>query len=144
MSCLLSLLLFFFFKDPAPTEIYTLSLHDALPICLFFLRVGRMARQPVSEVFVARTDPGFRRRTKGFLSASTEHRHGIQRGFSSRKQCRGRCGAGKAVTEWELRGEQGRSAGSSRFTEKQSGRGCVSSAWESEWAPKARGENGCN
>src|SRR5262245_65708840 len=25
--------LFFFFKRPAPTEIYTLSLHDALPIC---------------------------------------------------------------------------------------------------------------
>src|SRR5437870_12516454 len=24
--------LFFFFNDPAPTEIYTLSLHDALPI----------------------------------------------------------------------------------------------------------------
>src|SRR5205807_3741810 len=28
------LLLFFFFNDTAPTEIYTLSLHDALPICL--------------------------------------------------------------------------------------------------------------
>src|SRR5437870_10295318 len=27
------LLFFFFFNDPAPTEIYTLSLHDALPIC---------------------------------------------------------------------------------------------------------------
>src|SRR5690242_21897429 len=27
-------LLFFFFNDTAPTEIYTLSLHDALPICL--------------------------------------------------------------------------------------------------------------
>src|SRR5206468_11939814 len=26
------LLLFFFFNDPATTEIYTLSLHDALPI----------------------------------------------------------------------------------------------------------------
>src|SRR4051794_41219805 len=26
------MLLFFFFNDPAPTEIYTLSLHDALPI----------------------------------------------------------------------------------------------------------------
>src|SRR5207253_11289130 len=26
------LLVFFFFNDPAPTEIYTLSLHDALPI----------------------------------------------------------------------------------------------------------------
>src|SRR5258706_3633726 len=25
--------LFFFFNDTAPTEIYTLSLHDALPIC---------------------------------------------------------------------------------------------------------------
>src|SRR5204862_6452741 len=25
-------LFFFFFNDPAPTEIYTLSLHDALPI----------------------------------------------------------------------------------------------------------------
>src|SRR5690349_22667445 len=25
---------FFFFNDPAPTEIYTLSLHDALPISL--------------------------------------------------------------------------------------------------------------
>src|SRR5436305_9790585 len=24
---------FFFFTDPSPTEIYTLSLHDALPIC---------------------------------------------------------------------------------------------------------------
>src|SRR5438034_2746641 len=23
----------FFFNDPSPTEIYTLSLHDALPIC---------------------------------------------------------------------------------------------------------------
>jgi len=26
-------LLFFFFNDTATTEIYTLSLHDALPIC---------------------------------------------------------------------------------------------------------------
>src|SRR5689334_24313530 len=26
-------MLFFFFNDPATTEIYTLSLHDALPIC---------------------------------------------------------------------------------------------------------------
>src|SRR5439155_17023520 len=29
-----SLFLFFFFNDTATTEIYTLSLHDALPICL--------------------------------------------------------------------------------------------------------------
>src|SRR2546429_1222028 len=31
---LLSLFLFFFFNDTATTEIYTLSLHDALPIFL--------------------------------------------------------------------------------------------------------------
>src|SRR3712207_7897130 len=31
-----SCLLFFFFNDTATTEIYTLSLHDALPISLFF------------------------------------------------------------------------------------------------------------
>ena len=30
----LLLLLFFFFNATATTEIYTLSLHDALPICL--------------------------------------------------------------------------------------------------------------
>src|SRR2546426_9283873 len=27
--------MFFFFNDTATTEIYTLSLHDALPICFF-------------------------------------------------------------------------------------------------------------
>src|SRR5258707_13470194 len=35
-SCLSPLLpfsIFFFFNDTAPTEIYTLPLHDALPIC---------------------------------------------------------------------------------------------------------------
>src|SRR3712207_8022424 len=36
MNCLL-----FFFNDTATTEIYTLSLHDALPICAEFLRILR-------------------------------------------------------------------------------------------------------
>src|SRR5438309_11999068 len=31
--CARTSLFFFFFNDPATTEIYTLSLHDALPIC---------------------------------------------------------------------------------------------------------------
>src|SRR5438034_7409072 len=31
---MLTSLSFFFFNHPATTEIYTLSLHDALPICL--------------------------------------------------------------------------------------------------------------
>src|SRR5258705_10206832 len=33
LSNVLIVLLFFFFNDTATTEIYTLSLHDALPIC---------------------------------------------------------------------------------------------------------------
>src|SRR3989441_9926110 len=32
--CVSTYLFFFFFNDTATTEIYTLSLHDALPICL--------------------------------------------------------------------------------------------------------------
>src|SRR2546430_11963582 len=32
-SCIYTAICFFFFNDTATTEIYTLSLHDALPIC---------------------------------------------------------------------------------------------------------------
>src|SRR3712207_9242073 len=42
---------FFFFNDTATTEIYTLSLHDALPI--FLTRAGSTARFPGR--FTART-----------------------------------------------------------------------------------------
>src|SRR5690348_18067157 len=35
---------FFFFNDPATTEIYTLSLHDALPICWCVLTRHRLQR----------------------------------------------------------------------------------------------------
>src|SRR5438876_7904193 len=38
-----SLFLFFFFNDTAPTEIYTLSLHDALPIFISKRRISGMA-----------------------------------------------------------------------------------------------------
>src|SRR5947199_3166402 len=34
LASTLSILFFFFFNDTATTEIYTLSLHDALPICI--------------------------------------------------------------------------------------------------------------
>src|SRR2546430_17499928 len=39
-------LVFFFFNDTATTEIYTLSLHDALPICIVGLRRGQI-EEPV-------------------------------------------------------------------------------------------------
>src|SRR5437870_9632244 len=41
---------FFFLNDPAPTEIYTLSLHDALPICR--ARVGVKAHQRAARTRV--------------------------------------------------------------------------------------------
>src|SRR3712207_8046782 len=42
-------MLFFFFNDTATTEIYTLSLHDALPICR---RRGR--REPLDDAVPGR------------------------------------------------------------------------------------------
>src|SRR5438034_11182122 len=41
--------LFFFFNDPPTTEIYTLSLHDALPICLT-MPVDAPASPPVDTL----------------------------------------------------------------------------------------------
>src|ERR1039458_10887912 len=38
----MQLLFFFFFNDTATTEIYTLSLHDALPIYLGRIHIHRM------------------------------------------------------------------------------------------------------
>jgi len=45
---------FFFFNDTATTEIYTLSLHDALPICSINIKEVRCCRFPLK----ARTDEG--------------------------------------------------------------------------------------
>src|SRR2546428_6090423 len=44
---------FFFFNDTATTEIYTLSLHDALPISSC-----TMWRNRVSSTILAKSDPG--------------------------------------------------------------------------------------
>src|SRR5258708_23531502 len=47
MHCVLSLHFFFFFNDTATTEIYTLSLHDALPIsrATLFYDIGNVFSQ---------------------------------------------------------------------------------------------------
>src|SRR3712207_7321480 len=47
--------IFFFFNDTATTEIYTLSLHDALPIYGKLVRVARTAR--ISKRSAAVTAP---------------------------------------------------------------------------------------
>ena len=40
LSMCLSVFFFLFFNDTATTEFYTLSLHDALPICFSLLRTA--------------------------------------------------------------------------------------------------------
>src|SRR5256885_8742127 len=45
MIGIIECVLFFFFNDTATTEIYTLSLHDALPICADRQAVGQMAAE---------------------------------------------------------------------------------------------------
>src|SRR2546422_11326669 len=45
ISCFLHLFFFFFFNDTATTEIYTLSLHDALPI--WGIRSSSPSRAPI-------------------------------------------------------------------------------------------------
>src|SRR5260221_9800495 len=53
------LLIFFFFNDTATTEIYTLSLHDALPICRghpLALRVFLGRAVQLDEVVIDRAD----------------------------------------------------------------------------------------
>src|SRR5256885_11933842 len=61
--------LFFFFNDTATTEIYTLSLHDALPICADVAHEGAI-------------DPGLaehaRQPGRGELQRSEEHTSELQ------------------------------------------------------------------
>src|SRR5687768_18299047 len=55
----MTLLSFFFFNDTAPTEIYTLSLHDALPISgASGSRTGRGVRHPGRGPGARREVPG--------------------------------------------------------------------------------------
>src|SRR5436190_12027263 len=55
MLLTLSFFFFFFFDDPATTEIYTLSLHDALPISRLRQTRGRELR---SELGITRGEVG--------------------------------------------------------------------------------------
>src|SRR2546423_10693743 len=59
--------LFFFFNDTATTEIYTLSLHDALPI-FRQLGPGGVARRGTGARCLAGTLPQFRSRSEEHTS----------------------------------------------------------------------------
>src|SRR5437868_15040748 len=62
--------LFFFFLDPAPTDIYTLSLHDALPISPRVSRSNsrRSKGSPTSSPGAGRFSPSRRDRSEEHTS----------------------------------------------------------------------------
>src|SRR5258708_13337386 len=73
---LYSLLYFFFFNDTATTEIYTLSLHDALPISLTevtFFRVHTFSRERDNEEVVERTMQREQKDTKEYCLKGDAH-----------------------------------------------------------------------
>src|SRR5438034_3746726 len=49
-SCILACFVLFFFNDTAPTEIYTLSLHDALPIFHWALLTPGYTFSPAAQI----------------------------------------------------------------------------------------------
>src|SRR5947208_5439456 len=72
-SLSLAFFFFFFFNDTAPTEIYTLSLHDALPIFEFLECLGAWTEEiprPPARAVGRRKDP--------FGDRSEEHTSELQ------------------------------------------------------------------
>src|SRR5258706_12212291 len=78
MFCLLSssFFFFFFFNDTATTEIYTLSLHDALPICLR-TQVGQRGERD-DGLQMQRAEAVLQRRPCAFAGRSEEHTSELQ------------------------------------------------------------------
>src|SRR5260221_9943789 len=67
---------FFFFNDTATTEIYTLSLHDALPICFLLLRhhvLDSRDLERISTGTALKSVPG-----PGYPARSEEHTSELQ------------------------------------------------------------------
>src|SRR5690242_21354540 len=69
----LLLRLFFFFNDTATTEIYTLSLHDALPICRGAARTHRTCERDDLHFTRGASGGGSRRRSEEHTSELQSH-----------------------------------------------------------------------
>src|SRR5437868_10502812 len=82
-SCRSRLFVFFLFTDPAPTEIYTLSLHDALPISSTSSATapGGATRSTPRWSRSPGTIPGWRRSTRSCRPRSEEHTSELQSRF---------------------------------------------------------------
>src|SRR5947207_15879339 len=74
-SISLNLSFFFFFNDPATTEIYTLSLHDALPISspTALERAVALKEETVIPIQNPRRKSRFRRRSEEHTSELQSH-----------------------------------------------------------------------
>src|SRR5262245_63840517 len=95
LRCALSLLCFFFLTAPATTEIYTLSLHDALPICAGVHAVGGEVRDvllrrgvPVRQDDPVRVRRGLRLRSEEHTSELQSLRHLVCRLLLEKKKKR--------------------------------------------------------
>src|SRR5256885_13490362 len=73
-----SLYFFFFFNDTATTEIYTLSLHDALPISRALSAAGSRGRR---STWTRGTTPWARRWERGICYEGSRER-GVESSFS--------------------------------------------------------------
>src|SRR2546430_7761804 len=73
---------FFFFNDTATTEIYTLSLHDALPISLRLAQdeaaVDVRAEWRYYDSYVALVEPSLRAALDAWIARSEEHTSELQ------------------------------------------------------------------
>src|SRR5205807_10511700 len=73
---------FFIFTDPAPTHLYTLSLHDALPISSFGLPLERFVVEPIGAhvrwLFKRASDFGGFVGQKDICDRSEEHTSELQ------------------------------------------------------------------
>src|SRR5207248_9165312 len=65
---------FFFFTDPATSEIYTLSLHDALPISLGGESQPRFTASFISSTALAARRPNCHRRDRKSTRLNSSHR----------------------------------------------------------------------
>src|SRR5256886_12556786 len=74
----LSLVFFFFFNDTATTEIYTLSLHDALPILQKKAENDRFSLPDDVAEYIARAIKSNVRELEGALTRSEEHTSELQ------------------------------------------------------------------
>src|SRR5258705_986341 len=85
--------LFFFFNDTATTEIYTLSLHDALPISTRRRATPSRPHQ-ASTCATARGRSARGRRSEEHTSELQSLRHLVCRLLLEKKICKNACGMG--------------------------------------------------